>query len=298
MSYTEQVQKFLKKSWDKQKCIVIYGPTGSGKTSMSIEIAKLLNTEIISTDSRQIFQYMDIGTGKITSEEMQWVKHHMLDIIQPDTVFSVGDFREQALNVMNELYSKNKIPMLVGWTGLYINSIIFDFKLPGVIADVKLRKQLDMLSIEELYAKLVEIDPEYAKELHPNNRPYVERAIEVKLLTGKSKTEFREEKKLVYDVLFLTPDYGEREELYNRINKRVEIMFEQWAEQEVKKLLNMWYKETDFGMNSIGYREFFPYFKGEVTKQETISQIQQNSRNYAKRQCTWFRKYEKYIDIL
>lgn len=174
---------------------------------MSIDIAQFLDTEIISTDSRQIFKYMDIGTGKITLEETKGVKHHMLDIISPDQEFSLGEFQSGAEKIIFDLHSRDKIPMLVGGTGLYIDSLIFDFNLPKVPADENLRKELFELSKDDLYAKLVELDPEYAKELHPNNRPYVERAIEVKMLTGKSKTEFREEKKLKYDVLFLTPNY-------------------------------------------------------------------------------------------
>ena len=255
---------------------------------MSIEIAKHLDTEIISTDSRQIFKYMDIWTGKITPEETKGVKHHMIDIITPDKEFSLWDFKAAALPIIERLHSEWKIPMLVGGTGLYIDSLIFDFKLPQIPADEDLRKELASLSKQELYSKLQEIDPEYAQELHPNNRPYIERAVEVKMLTGKSKSEFKEEKKLQYDVLFLTPDYGDRENLYNRINKRVGMMFDLWAEEEVQKLIEMWYWEEDFWMNSIGYREFFPYLRSEISREELIDKIRQNSRNYAKRQLTWF----------
>ena len=293
--YINTVKKFIKNKSDKKKIIVIYGPTGSWKTDMSIDIAKFLDTEIISTDSRQIFKYMDIGTGKITPEETKGVKHHMLDIISPDEEFSLWEFKQGAQSVIDDLHNRDKIPMLVGGTGLYIDSLIFDFNLPKVPADENLREELSQLSKEDLYAKLLELDPEYAKQLHPNNRPYIERAIEVKMLTGKSKTEFREEKKLKYDVLFLTPDYWERENLYNRINKRVWMMFDAGAEQEVKKLVDMWYWEKDFWMNSIGYREFFPYFNGKITRDEVIEQIRQNSRNYAKRQLTWFRKYKDFM---
>ena len=301
MSYIQRVKKFLEKSSDKNKLIVIYGPTGAGKTQMSIDIAKYLDTEIISTDSRQIFKYMDIGTGKITAEEMQWVRHHMLDIITPDQDFSTWEFVRQSSSIMQRLFEKNKIPMLVWGTGLYIDSLIFERNAANVSSDPELRKQLDRLTNEELYQKLVDIDPEYAQELHPNNRPYVERGIEVMKLTWKSKREFRAEKKLLYDVLFLSPECPSkveyREWLYDRINRRVVMMFDQWAEEEVRELLEKWYKQDDFGMNSIGYREFFPYFSWEISRDELITQIQQNSRNYAKRQLTWFRKYQKFKDI-
>lgn len=299
MSYIDLLQEFLLKQTDKQKIIVIYGPTWSWKTNMSIEIAKLLKTEIISTDSRQIFRYMNIGTGKVTQEEMQEIPHHMIDILNPDEKFSMGGFVRQSEKIMQKLWSENKIPMLVWGTGLYIDSLIFQRNSAGVSTSPKLRKELDSLTNQELYEKLVTIDPDYAAEIHPNNRPYIERGIEIKILTGKSKTEFRAPKKLLYDVLFLTPKAPRwveyRDWLYDRINKRVEFMFHAWAETEVRDLLAQWYSFDDFGMNSIGYREFFQYFKGNITKQELIYQIQQNSRNYAKRQLKWFKKYQQYI---
>ncbi len=299
MSYIQRVQKFLEKPSDKQKLIVIYGPTGSGKTSMSIDIAKYLNTEIISTDSRQIFKYMDIGTGKITPEEKQWVPHHMLDILNPDETFSMWDFVRQSQVIMNNLWEKNKIPMLVWGTGLYIDSLIFERNAAQVWSDPDLRSKLDKLSDQELYQKLQDIDPEYAQELHPNNRPYVERGIEIKMLTGKSKMEFRAPKKLLYDVLFLTPEAPKwtvyRQWLYDRINRRVEMMFDAWALKEVEWLIERWYVFWDFWMNSIGYWEFEKYFSGEISREELIAQIQQNSRNYAKRQLTWFKKYQNFL---
>lgn len=292
--YKKQVQTFLETPSDKQKLVVIYGPTGSWKTEMSIEIAKYLDTEIISTDSRQIFKYMDIGTGKITPEETQWVVHHMIDIVEPNEEFSMWEFVRQSWWIMDRLWWENKIPMLVGWTGLYIDSLIFERNATEVGSDPELRKQLDMLSNQELYEKLEEIDPDYAAELHPNNRPYVERGIEVMKLTGTSKTAFRAPKNLLYDVLFLTPDYWDRTDLYNRINRRVEMMFDDWAEREVRELLEKWYSFDDFGMNSIGYREFRDYTSWDISRKEVVSKIQQNSRNYAKRQLTWFRKYEAF----
>lgn len=296
-NYISRVEKFISQKTALKKLIVIYGPTGSGKTEMSIDIAKYLDTEIISTDSRQIFRYMDIGTGKITEDEKKWVPHHMLDIVTPDQKFSMGDFVRKSQVIMDDLWNNNKIPMLVWGTGLYIDSLIFERNAAQVSSDPELRKKLDLLSNQELYNKLLEIDPEYAEEIHPNNRPYVERAIEVMMTSGKSKREFRAKKNLLYEVLFITPDYGDRDNLYCRINKRVEMMFDQWAEREVRELIEKWYTQEDFGINSIGYREFFPYFEWKIDKQELISQIQQNSRNYAKRQLTWFRKYDTHINI-
>jgi len=190
--------------------------------------------------------------------------------------------------------------MLVWGTGLYIDSLIFERNASHVDADEDLRAELDLLSNDELYARLQQIDPEYAQELHPNNRPYIERAVEVKILTWKSKRDFRAERKLRYDVLFLTPQAPDgtiyREWLYDRINRRVEMMFREGAEDEVKDLLKRWYTFEDFWMNSIGYREFNWYFEWEKSSQEVMDHIRQNSRNYAKRQITWFKRYEQFID--
>jgi len=289
----EKLDIFLEKISERKKIIVIYGPTGSGKTWMSIDIAKQLDTEIISTDSRQIFCWMDIGTGKISQEEMQWVPHHMIDIIMPNTPYSVAEFKEESENIIDRLHNENKIPMLVWGTGLYIDSLIYDFQVWGVPSDEVLRTELETQSWEELYLKLQDIDPEYALELHPNNKQYIIRALEVFMLTGKSKRDFRAKKDLKYDVLFLTPDYGGRENLYDRINTRVGQMFEQWLEREVSVLISDWYDERAFWMKSIWYSEFFPYLAGEYDLETCKELIRQHSRNYAKRQCTWFRKYEK-----
>jgi len=317
MNYKEKVKEFFKKESKDKKIIVIYGPTGSWKTSMSIEIAKQMNTEIIWTDSRQIFKDLNIWTWKITENEKEWVKHHMIDIITPDKEYSVWEFKELAEEKIEEIYSKWKIPILCGWTWLYIDSLIYDFNIPRIPADEKLRESLENDAKEYwndyVYDKLVKIDPKYAAELHPNNIRYVIRAIEVKTLTWKSKMDFREEKKLKYDVLFLTPYEGNREYLYSRINQRVGMMFDDGLVNEVKELLKT-YNIDHFWMKTIWYREVINYLEGnwveydwseklelwEKEKQwirlnlsETIALVQKNNRNYAKKQLTWFRKYEE-----
>ncbi|MDD3646094.1 MAG: tRNA (adenosine(37)-N6)-dimethylallyltransferase MiaA [Candidatus Gracilibacteria bacterium] len=297
MKYKEKIKHFLDKKSDKQKIIIIYGPTAAGKTAMSIDIAKELNTEIISTDSRQIFKYMDVGTAKIKKEEMQGVKHHMIDIVEPDYTFSVGEYKAEAEKIINKLHESGKIPVLVGGTGLYIDSLIYDFDIPKVPADLGLRGELEIeakeMGNEHLYNKLVELDPEYAKELHPNNVQYVIRALEVKMLTGKSKADFRKKKVLKYETLFLTPYVDDnRQELYNRINMRVDMMFEQGLLQEFKKLIDMGYSKETFAMKSIGYEELFDYIEGKTSLEETKELIKKNTRNYAKRQLTWFRRYD------
>lgn len=299
MDFTEKVKDFINKKSDKKKIIVIYGPTWSGKTDMSIDIAKQLDTEIISTDSRQIFQELNIGTWKITEEEKKWVFHHMIDIISADTEYSSWAFKNESEKIISNLHENNKIPILCWGTGLYIDSLIFNFNIPKVPADVSLREQLEkdaeVHGKEYIYNKLCEIDPGYAKELHPNNLRYVIRALEVKILTWKSKRDFREEKTLKYDVLFLTPYIGNRELLYNRINKRVKMMFDEGLIEEVKTLLEI-YKKSDFWMKTIGYKEVVEYLNWFLTEEECIAMVQKHNRNYAKKQLTWFRKYNNYIE--
>lgn len=296
MDIKKKLHDFLEKKSDLKKIVVIYWPTGSGKTSMSIEIWKEIETEIISTDSRQIFKYLDIWTGKITEEEKEWIPHHMLDIIKPDREYSVWEFKELAEEKIDEIYSKWKMPVLCWWTWLYIDSIIYDFNIPRIPADEKIRGQLEKEAEEfwneYVHKKLEEIDPEYAAELHPNNIRYVIRAIEVKMLTGKSKRDFREEKKPKYDILFLTPEIKDREYLYNRINTRVWMMFDDWLVDEVKNLLKN-YSKDDFWMKTIWYKEVVDYLEWNITLEECIELVQKHNRNYAKKQFTWFRRYEE-----
>jgi len=291
MKYRDQIDSFLSKKTTIPKIIVIYGPTGSWKTEMSIDIAKYLDTEIISTDSRQIFRYMDIGTGKITEEEKREVVHHMLDIIEPNQEYSVWAFQKESKKIINRLQSEWKIPMLVGGTGLYIDSLIYNWDFPNAPSDSEVRAEIELLSSEEVYTELQRVDPEVASEIHPNNIRRVQRALEIYRITGKSKKDFDHEKELQYDVLFLTPYVGDREALYQRINLRVEKMVEMWLVEEIEELFKRWYTQNDFGMQAIGYQEFFPYLRSEITLEQAISEVQQNSRNYAKRQLTWFRKY-------
>lgn len=292
-----KLRDFLNNKTNKQKIIVIYWPTASWKTSLSIDIAKQINSEIISTDSRQIFAWLDIWTGKVTENEKDWIIHHMIDIITPDNNYSVWEFKAEAEKIIWEIYSKWKIPILCWWTWLYIDSLIYDFNIPKIPADENIRGNLEEEALEfwneYVYNKLKQIDPDYANELHPNNIRYIIRAIEVKLLTWKSKKEFREEKNLKYDTLFLTPYDQDRKKLYQNIDKRILIMFEQWLIDEVKKLLEKWYKKDDFWMKTIWYKEVIDYLNWKLSLQECIELVQKNNRNYAKKQLTWFRKYEK-----
>jgi len=300
MLFLEKINDFLNKKTEKQKLIVIYWPTASWKTSLSIDVARYLDTEIIWADSRQIFKYLDIWTWKITIAEMQWVKHHMIDIITPDSEYSVWEFKQEAEKYIEDIISRWKIPVLCGGTWLYIDSLIYDFDIPKIPADDDLRNKLENERLEfwneYIWNKLNEIDPDYAKELHPNNYRYIIRAIEVKLLTWKSKKEFRTEKTLKYDTLFLTPYDWDREKLYNKIDLRIKQMFDLWLIDEVKWLL-IKYDKDSFGLKTIWYKEVIDYLERNLSLQECIELVQKHNRNYAKRQLTWFRKYEQDLEI-
>ena len=289
-------KEFLEKKTEKQKIIVVYWPTACWKTDLAIKIAKSINSEIISTDSRQIFKYLDIWTGKVTENEKQWIIHHMIDIIEPDREYSVWEFKVEAEKILENIFKKWKIPILCGGTGLYIDSLIYDFKIPKVPADAKIRQDLEFEREkywnEFIWKKLQELDPEYASELHPNNYRYVIRALEVKMLTGKSKTDFREEKTLKYEIFFVTPYDWNRAKLYEKIDKRIKIMFETWLLKEVQDLLKK-YNKNDFWMKTIWYKEIVDFLEWNMTLDECIALVQKNNRNYAKRQLTWFRRYEK-----
>jgi tRNA dimethylallyltransferase len=280
-------------------------------------VAKYLNSEIISTDSRQIYKYMDIWTGKITEGETQWIVHHMIDVINPDTYYSVWDYNLEANKHIDYILNSGKIPVLVGWTGLYIDSLIYNNFTSKAPRDESLRNQLEAERLEfgndYIYKKLQDLDPKYASELHPNNYMYVMRWIEVMLLTGISKLDFVTEKNLKYDVFFINSfswdnwetiydtirqiyflnNFDSREELYKNIDKRVALMFENWLVEEFKSLLEKWYKKEYFWLNSIGYRELFDYIDWKTSLEETKALVAKNSRNYAKRQLTWMRRYEK-----
>jgi tRNA dimethylallyltransferase len=289
------IDNFLNTPSDKQKIIIIYWPTACGKTSLSIKVAKYLNSEVISADSQQIFKWLDIWTWKVTEKEADWIPHHMIDIINPDEEYSVWAYKKESEKIIKNLYNQNKIPIICGWTGLYIDSLIYDFNIPKLPADWELRDELEKQREEKwndyIWEKLKEIDPEYAKTLHPNNHRYVIRWIEVKTLTWKSKLEFKSEKILKYDVLFITPYDWNREELYNKINFREKQIFEEGLLEETKNLLKK-YSKNDFWMQSIGYKEMISYLEWEMSWEESIEELQKNARHYAKRQLTWFKKYK------
>lgn len=274
--------------------IVIAGPTGVGKTDLSIKLAKILDADIISADSAQVYKGMDIGTAKIGVEEMEGVPHYMLDILEPIKKYSVGDFQRDVDNILKEEEKKGKSVILTGGTGLYINSVTEGLsELPA--SDSKMREEFMKLSSEELYEELKKVDPEGALEIHPNNKKRVERALEVYKLTGEKFSILSKKniKNNNYNFIKIALERG-RENLYERINMRVDIMIEQGLEKEVRELYSK-YGEILRKINIIGYSEFIDYFKGEITYEEAVERIKQNSRRYAKRQFTWFKNDQSYI---
>lgn len=290
----------------KPKVIVIVGPTASGKTALSIELAKKIDGEIISCDSMQIYKDMNIGSAKPTIEEMQGIKHYMIDIAEPTERFSVAEYKKRSEEAIEEILQKGKVPIIVGGTGLYANSLIYNIEYNEIMLDEEYRKNLMKIAETEdglatLYEKARSIDPVAMEKISSNDKKRIIRVLEIKHSTGKNKTELelesrKNEVKYEYKVFAINMP---REILYNRINKRVDIMIENGLIDEVENIIEK-YKEFPTAMQAIGYKEIVMYLKGELTKQEAIEKIKQESRRYAKRQITWFKKIEdiKWIDGL
>lgn len=287
---------------EKSKVIVICGPTASGKTALSIELAKRINGEVVSADSMQIYKDMDIGSAKVTKEEMQGIKHYLVDCVSPDERYSVANYKLDAKKAIEEILKKGKTPIVVGGTGLYIDALIYEIEYQDVKINESYRKELESIKqnqgLEVLYERAIKIDPEAMKKISPNDSKRIMRVLEIYEATGKNKTEQEAESRLKeipynYKVFAITMD---REKLYERINKRVDIMIENGLIEEVKELLKK-YKEFPTAMQALGYKEVKEYLDGKLTKQEMIDKIKQESRRYAKRQLTWFRKNKQTIWI-
>ncbi|MCW1242653.1 MULTISPECIES: tRNA (adenosine(37)-N6)-dimethylallyltransferase MiaA [Bacillus] len=277
----------------REKVAVIIGPTAVGKTKLSIDLAKALNGEIISGDSMQIYRTMDIGTAKVTKEEMDGIPHYMVDIKNPEESFSVAEFQERVRKHIREIAERGKLPIIVGGTGLYIQSVLFDYQFTDDAGDAIYREQMEKLALERgveyVHKKLQEVDPESAERIHANNVRRVIRALEIFHTTGEKMSEQleKQENELLYDVslIGLTMD---REMLYDRINLRVDLMMEQGLLEEVKGLYNREIRDCQ-SIQAIGYKEIYDYFEDRVSLEEAVSQLKTNSRRYAKRQLTWFR---------
>ena len=269
-------------------CIV--GPTAVGKTKMSIELAKQLNGEIISGDSMQIYRGMDIGTAKATMDERQRIPHHLIDEKNPDEPYSVAAFQQTVRAKIEEIKSRGKLPIIVGGTGLYIKSVLYDYEFAGESESKEVDEaKYGHLSNEELHAKLAAVDEAGAKDIHPNNRKRVIRALEIYETSGVKKSEMieKQEHKMIYDacLIGLTDD---RTVLYDRINKRVDVMYETGLVEEVKALFDQGIPAESQSIRAIGYKELYDYFKGFISLEESKELIKRNSRRYAKRQYTWF----------
>lgn len=281
---------------NKTPLIILTGPTAVGKTDLSIQLSKELNAEIISADSMQIYKYMDVGSAKVTKEEMDGVKHYLIDEVTPDYPFSVSEFQERANKYIEEITNKGKKVLVTGGTGLYLNSLIYNMDFAKSDANdelrEKLRLELEENGIDYMHNKLRELDSDAADRIHKNNTKRVIRALEV-ALSGKKMNDFSNDLKIneKYKPIIIVLN-REREHLYQRINKRVDIMMENGLIEEVKNLLDMGYTKEMISMQGIGYKEIIKYFDGEYELDEAIEIIKRDSRRYAKRQLTWFRRYD------
>lgn len=286
----KRLRSFLKIA--RNPLIVILGPTASGKTALSLELAHKFKGEIISTDSRQIYKEMEIGTDAILPDQQEGIVHHLLGIATPDKTITMADYVEMALRKIKLIYRKKHLPILVGGTGLYISAIIESYSVPRIPPDQKLRKKLGKEAkskgSEFLYKRLVKLDPKAAKKIHPNNLRYIIRALEINLSGGQNKLD--KKRKSPFDV-FLIGISWPREKLYERVNLRVDLQLKRGLIDEVKKLLKKGYKKNSPAMSSLGVKEIIPYIKGKMPLEECVEILKRHTRNYAKRQMTWFRRY-------
>lgn len=284
----------------KDKIIVICGPTASGKTLLSIELAKKVDGEIVSCDSMQIYKDMSIGTAKPTNEEMQGIKHYLIDIISPEQRYSVSDYKRDAKKAIREIIEKGKTPIVVGGTGLYIDSLIYEIEYPEIEFDEQYREKLEKLvqkeGLEKLYNKAKQIDPQAMEKISKNDKKRILRILEIYNATGKNKTEQeiesrKQEVEYDYYVYAIT---WEREKLYERINKRVDSMINNGLIEEVQEVLQK-YNNFPTAMQGLGYKEVVEYLNGLCSKNEMIEKIKMETRRYAKRQLTWFKKNKQTI---
>ena len=285
----------------KPKVIVIVGPTASGKTALSIELAKKIDGEIVSCDSMQIYKDMNIGSAKPTIEEMQGIKHYLIDEVEPTQRFSVAEYKKRAEQAIEEIIKKGKVPIVIGGTGLYANSLIYGIEYNEIKFDENFRNELMKKAeteegLKSLYKEAKKIDSIAIEKISNNDKKRIIRILEIYNSTGKTKTEQEIEsrkKETKYDYKVFAINI-ERAILYERINKRVDIMIEQGLIDEVNSILNK-YNEFPTAMQAIGYKEIVDFLNGNITKEEAIEKIKQETRRYAKRQITWFKRIENII---
>lgn len=285
---------------EKPLVIILCGPTASGKTSFSIELAKQIQGEIVSADSMQIYQEMDIGTAKVTEEEKQNIPHYMIDIIKPNERYSVAEYKEEATKAIENILAKGKVPIVVGGTGLYINSLLYNITYPQLDFDKAYRTELETRvekeGLESLYQEACHIDQEAMQKISQNDKKRILRVIEIYHQTGKTKTELEKESRkekspFNFHVYVLSRD---REELYQRINLRVDKMIQDGLIEEVRRIKEK-YQEFPTAMQGLGYKEVVSYLQGNMTKEEMVETIKKESRRYAKRQITWFKAIKEAV---
>lgn len=285
----------------KKPLIVLTGPTAVGKTELSIELAKKVNGSIISADSMQVYRHMDIGSAKICPEEMQGIPHYLIDTFEPEEEFHVVKFQEYAKKYMEEIYAQGRIPIIAGGTGFYIQALLYDIDFTKEEEDTHYRRKLEQFAKEHgahaLHEKLKEVDEKSANEIHENNVKRVIRALEFHHLSGKKISEHNEkerQKESPYSFAYFVLN-DERDRLYRRINQRVDIMMEQGLVDEVQKLRSMGYHKKMVSMQGLGYKEILEYLEGECTLEEAVYRIKRDTRHFAKRQLTWFRREREVI---
>lgn len=276
---------------EKTKIICVVGATASGKTDLAVKLAKAVDGEIISADSMQVYKNMPIATAVATKEEQDGVVHHLVEFLDTDQTFSVADFVERAKVLIDEITARGRVPIVAGGTGLFVDSLVKNISFSEVGSNAEIRNELAEKSNEELFEKLLELDPKSAEDIHPNNRKRVIRALEL-CMSGTSKTEQNENSMLIdspYDALYIGIGYQDRQKLYDRINKRVDLMLEAGLENEARQMLG---KQGLTARQAIGHKELQPYIDGNITLDEAVEGLKRETRRYAKRQLTWFRRNE------
>ena len=276
---------------EKTKIICVVGATASGKTDLAVKLAKAVDGEIVSADSMQVYKNMPIATAVATKEEQEGVPHHLVEFLNTDETFSVADYVELAKSKIAEITSRGRVPIVAGGTGLFVDSLVKNISFSEVGSNAEIRNELAEKSNEELYEKLLKLDANAAEDIHPNNRKRVIRALEL-CMSGISKTEQNENSMLVdspYDALYIGIGYKDRQKLYDRINKRVDLMLEAGLENEARQMLG---KQGLTARQAIGHKELQPYIDGKITLDEATENLKRETRRYAKRQLTWFRRNE------
>ena len=280
----------------KKEVIVIAGATAAGKSAVALDVCRALGGELVSCDSMQIYKKMNIGTAKPTFEEMAEIPHHLIDIRDPGEEFSAADFTSLAKDAIDDIIKRGKLPVVCGGTGLYLDSLMYIKAQDSAACDKELREKLLLNDKHENWLKLAEIDPQSAEKIHENNVKRVVRALEIYYLTGKTKTENDKEQLVLdeeYNYRIFVISYKDREKLYDRINKRVDIMINEGLEEEIRGLLQSGeLKEGTTAYQAIGYKEFADYINGLSSKEEAAETLKKATRNYAKRQITWFSRYK------